>query len=289
MCPFIQVGENHSQYHHWCHSPQFLACDSYRNFFSSFTRHSNGSIKISKQNTKTTWRRRQQISNVRLCNRMFSVTSKRWRLPKTWERLKRGTSKSASKKLLYCFPPANIVQQLYRREHSDGRMDKDKDIRGCCHHCWPLLYSMSPGYVSWYQWPSPMPTPSIRLSTWLPNGCCAIGGLVHESIGFVFLPASTICATSPAEAIAFRFAPRMAAAPAPNDLWPRPPRGITPAEAGYWWYMKSGRPRPYGDKRHWTMNLLHKYQRYTTSLFRCTKMILFHSAIYINRNGNIRY
>jgi len=90
-----------------------------------------------------------------------------------------------------------------------------------------------------------MPTPSIRLGIWLLRGCCAMGGLVHESIGFVFFVLSTSGMTSPAVPIAFRFAPRTPIAPAPNDLGPRPPRGITPADDGYWWYMKSPRPRPY--------------------------------------------
>ena len=93
---------------------------------------------------------------------------------------------------------------------------------------------MSPGYESWYQSPSPMP--SIRLSIWLLSGCCAMGGLVQESIGFVFFVLSTIGVTSDPVAIAFRFEPRIAIAPAPNDLWPRPPRGMAPADDENWWY-----------------------------------------------------
>ena len=110
---------------------------------------------------------------------------------------------------------------------------------------------MSPGYVSWYQSPSPMPTPSIKFSIWLFSGCWAMGGLCHESMGFVFLLPSTICETSPPpEAIAFRFAPRAAVAPAPNDLWPRAPRGMAPEDDGNWWYMKSAWPRPWDTHQH---------------------------------------
>ena len=73
-----------------------------------------------------------------------------------------------------------------------------------------------------------------------------MGGLVHESIGFVFFVLSTIGATSAPEAIAFRFEPRSPAAP--NDLWPRPPRGMALAGDENWWYWKSARPRPYVQK-----------------------------------------